>query len=123
MRTTSIASGVVTRRPPRNSAVDAEPAEHRRDLRAAAVHHDHPDPAQAEEDDVVGEGGLELVVDHRVAAVLDDDGAAVELLQPRQRLDQGAGAVEGIEDARVPDACSCSSWFAAHVEYSAFSWT
>ena len=51
-----MASGVVTRRPPRNSLVDAEPVEHRGDLRAAAVHDDRAQPGVPQEDDVLREG-------------------------------------------------------------------
>ena len=69
--------------------VEAEPVEHRLDLRAAAVHDDRPQPGQAQEDDVLRERRLELVVDHRVAAVLDDDQGPAEALEPGQRLDQG----------------------------------
>jgi hypothetical protein len=39
-----------------------------------------------------------LRVDHRVAAVLDHDGGAVEPFQPRQRLDQDGGLVGGVHD-------------------------
>ena len=88
IRTTSIASGLVTRRPPLNSLLMPEPAEHLVDLRATAVHDDRPQPGVAQEDDVLGEGGGQLGVDHRVAAVLHDDERAVEALQPGQRLDQ-----------------------------------
>ena len=35
-----------------------------------------------------GERGLELVVDHRVAAVLDHDQGPAEPLEPGQRLDE-----------------------------------
>ena len=69
-------------------AGDAEPVEHRGDLRAAAVHDDRLDAGVAQEHHVGGERPLQLGVDHRVAAVLDDDGGAVEPLQPRQRLDE-----------------------------------
>ena len=72
-------------------ARDAEPVEHRRDLRAAAVHDDGPDADVAQVDHVLGEGALQLVADHGVAAVLDHDDLVVEALQPRQRLDEGRG--------------------------------
>jgi hypothetical protein len=49
------------------------------------VHDDGVDSAVAQEHHVGGEGGLEGVVGHRVAAVLDHDDLAVNLLQPRQR--------------------------------------
>ena len=76
-------------------ALEAQPVEHRRDLRAAAVDDDRPQPGIPEEDDVLGEGGLEGVVDHGVAAVLDDDEGAAEPLEPGQRLDQGLGLALG----------------------------
>ena len=56
IRTTSMASGVVTRRPPLNSLSMPEPLEHRLDLRAAAVHDDGPQAGVPEEGDVLGEG-------------------------------------------------------------------
>ena len=43
------------------------------------------DAAGPQEDHVLGEGAPAGVVDHGVAAVLDDDDVAVELLEPRQR--------------------------------------
>src|SRR5690606_42064988 len=72
-----------------------ELGEHRRDLRAAAVDDDGPDADVVQEDHVGGEGGLEFGVDHRVAAVFDDDGAACEPLQPGQGLDERLGLAEG----------------------------
>ena len=66
--------------------LDAQPVEHRRDLGAAAVHDDHPDAGQAQEDDVLCEGRTQRLVAHRMTAVLHHDRAAVERLQPRQRL-------------------------------------
>ena len=79
-------------------ALDAQALEHRADLRAAAVDDDRPQPGIPQEDDVLGEGGLEGVVGHGVAAVLDDDERAAEALEPGQRLDQGLGL--GLGDAR-----------------------
>src|ERR671920_654173 len=66
-------------------ALDAEPAEHLGDLRATAVHDDGQDAAGPQEDHVLGERPAALVVDHGVAAVLDHDDVAVELLEPGQR--------------------------------------
>ena len=60
-------------------ACDAELFQHRADLRAAAVHHDGMDAAVAQEDHVGGEGRLERVIGHRVAAVLDHDDLVVQL--------------------------------------------
>ena len=45
----------------------------------------------AEEGDVLGEGPLEGLVEHGVAAVLHDDQRPTELFEPRERLDEGGG--------------------------------
>jgi hypothetical protein len=95
--------------PARERPLDAEPVQVGVDLRAAAVHHDDPDPGVPQEHDVFRERVAEHSVGHRVAAVLHDDGPAVEALQPRQRLDQrGRLVVRG---------------HAVHVEYAEFSCT
>ena len=39
-----------------------------------------------EQHDVLGEAGFELLVFHRIAAILDDEGLAVEALKIGQRL-------------------------------------
>ena len=67
-------------------AVDAEPAEHRGDLRAAAVDDDRAQTGRSQEDDVLREGPLELVVDHGMAAVLENDDGAGEPAEPGQGL-------------------------------------
>ena len=46
-----------------------------------------------------GERALQLVVDHGVAAVLDDDGPAVEALQPGQRLDRASAGLAAASSA------------------------
>ena len=61
-------------------ALDAEAVEHRRDLRAAAVHDDRADAGVAQVDHVLGEGALQFLADHGVAAELDDDDLVVEAL-------------------------------------------
>ena len=78
--------------------LDAEPVEHRGDLRAAAVHDDRAEAGEPEEGDVLGEGPLEGVVGHRVAAVLHHHDLAVVALQPRQRAGEGGrlGRVGGV---------------------------
>lgn len=81
------------------------------DLRAAAVDDDRLESCVPQEDHVLGEGGLQLLVDHGVAAELDDDGLAVVAGQPGQRLDEGLrlgerGVLAG-----------------AHELYALFSWT
>jgi hypothetical protein len=63
---------------------DAEPFQHLGDLRAAAVDDDRADADQAEIDYILGERVEQLRVDHRVAAELDHERLAVELLQPGQ---------------------------------------
>ena len=79
---------MVTRNPPLKSPCDAEPAQHGADLRAAAVHHDGMDAAVAQKRHVGGEGAPQRVVGHGVAAVLDHDDLAVQLLEPRQGFGQ-----------------------------------
>lgn len=69
-------------------ADDAVGLEGAADLRAAAVHDDGLQSGVPQEDDVLGEGGLEILVDHGVAAELDDDGPAVVPGQPGQGLDE-----------------------------------
>lgn len=75
-------------------ADDAVLVEGGADLRAAAVHDDRLEPGVMQEDDVLGEGGLQVLVDHGVAAELDDDGLAVVADQPGQRLDEDLGLGE-----------------------------
>lgn len=82
------------------------------DLGAAAVHHDGLQPGVPQEDDVLGEGGLQLLVDHGVAAELDDDGPAVVPGEPGQRLD---------EDLRLRQRVVLPR--GAHELYALFSWT
>ncbi|BCB74326.1 hypothetical protein Pflav_007360 [Phytohabitans flavus] len=78
-------------------ALDPEPVEHRRDLRAAAVHDDRLEPGVPQEDHVGRERLLQLGFDHRVAAVLHHDRGTVETGQPRQRLDEGGRFLLGAE--------------------------
>jgi hypothetical protein len=49
------------------------------DLRTAAVHHDRIHADQLQQDDVAREAVLQAFVGHRIAAVFDDDGLAVEI--------------------------------------------
>ena len=67
---------------------DTQALEHRTDLRSAAVEDDRPQPHLVEEEDIGREGPLEALVDHGVAAVLDDDGRALVGAQPRHRLQE-----------------------------------
>ena len=64
------------------------------DLRAAAVHDHRVHADQLEQHHVVGKAALEALVGHRVAAVLDDDGLAVEALDVGQRLGEDLGFVD-----------------------------
>ena len=66
-----MASGEVTRRPPLERALHAEPVEMGGDLRAAAVHHDRAEAGVPQEHHVLREFGAQVVVGHGVAAVLD----------------------------------------------------
>ena len=73
---------------------DVQPGEHLRDLRAAAVDDHRVHAAPLHEHDVGGEGLLQLLVDHGVAAVLDHHGLAGVRLQPGQRLGQDRGLLD-----------------------------
>ncbi|MDQ0841647.1 hypothetical protein QFZ68_001327 [Streptomyces sp. V1I6] len=93
-------------------ADQAVPVERRGDLRAAAVHDDRLEAGVAQEDDVLGEGRLQVLVDHGVAAELDDDGLAVVAGEPRQGLDEDLCLGQrGVLPGR------------AHELYALFSWT
>ena len=74
------------------------------DLRAAAVDHHHPDPHQVQEDDVADDGAAQLLGDHGVAAVLDDDGLAVPFLNVGQGLHQDGGALHIVVHVHWVDA-------------------
>ena len=56
------------------------------DLRTAAMHHDRIHADLLHQHQVPGEAVLELLIDHRVAAVLDDQGLAAVALNVGQRL-------------------------------------
>jgi hypothetical protein len=91
----------VTRMPLYELALDAELLEQAFDLRTAAVHHHRIHSDQLEQHDVAREPGLQLGVDHRVAAELDDDRLAVKAADIRQRLGKDPGFVDGVIDWRV----------------------
>ena len=66
------------------------------DLRPAAVHHHGLHPGVAQVDHVLGEGALQVGVDHGVAAELHDDDLVVEALEPRESLDEHGGLGGGL---------------------------
>jgi hypothetical protein len=76
------------------------------------VHDDRPEAGVVQEDDVLGERGLERLVHHGVAAELDDDGLAAVAGQPGQGLDEDLGLGQGGVFPRR-----------AHELYALFSWT
>ena len=78
------------------------------DVGAAAVDDDRVEADVLEQHDVGRERLAQRLVAHRRAAVLDHDGAAVELADVGQRLEQGLDARRGLR---------------AHVVYSALSLT
>ena len=61
------------------------------DLRASAVHDDRIHADQLQQHDVMREGFLQVLIDHRVAAVFDDDRLAMEPTDIRQRLGKDVG--------------------------------
>ena len=73
----------------------ADLLEEARDLRAAAVHDDGADADVLHQRDVLHDLLLEVLVDHRIAAVLDDDGLAIEFLDVGQRLDEDGCLILG----------------------------
>jgi len=90
------------------------------DLRPAAMDDDRAQPGVAQESHVLREPDAQVLLGHRVAAVLDHHGLAVEPAEPRQRLDQrggldGGGGAAGLVHALFGDD--------RHVEYAEFSWT
>src|SRR5215467_4192772 len=102
-------------------AVQAEPGQVRGDLRPAPVHHDRAEPGVPQEHHVLGEGTAQRVVGHHMAAVLDDDGLAVERVQPGQRLDERSGL--GHRRLRPANPGSGFAHRRGHVGYAEFSWT
>src|SRR5687768_11460240 len=70
----------------------AQPLHQRADRRAAPVHDDGIDADQLEQNDVEGEGLLEVGLVHGRAAVLDDDGLAAELPDVRERFHEDLDA-------------------------------
>ena len=69
--------------------------EHGADLGPAAVNEHHPDTHGGEQDYVLHDGGFQLVADHGVASVFDDDGLARVLFNIRQGLGKNLSPVGG----------------------------
>jgi len=67
--TISMVAASVMRRPAANS-MNAEPLQHGRDLRSAAMHHHRIDGGHAQENDVAREGFRQVFVAHGMAAIL-----------------------------------------------------
>ena len=70
------------------AARDSQFVEELVDLRPAAVHHHGINADVFQENDVLGEAFLQLLVHHGVAAVLDDEGLAIEALKIGKRFHQ-----------------------------------
>ena len=84
----------VMRKPGGEFRLDAEPLEHGRDLRPAAMHHHRIDRGLLQQHDVAGKGFGGFLGAHGMAAIFDDDGFLVILLHMRQRFRQDAGLIE-----------------------------
>ena len=84
------------------------------DLGAAPVHQHGPDPDAREQNQIVDHAGLERGVDHRRAAVLDDDRLAAEALEVGEGLGEHGDAVEGgvglVCEGRVGSGGGGSFW-------------
>ena len=78
-------------------ALLADAGEQAFDLRTAAMDDDDVESDQLEQDDIAREALLEMIVGHRVAAVLDDDGLAVEALDVGERFGENGGLDAGGE--------------------------
>jgi hypothetical protein len=65
-------------------------------LRRSSICGHRVDADELQQHDVVGEARLEPVLRHRVAAVLDDDGLAVEAADVRQRLGEDLRLLGGL---------------------------
>ena len=67
------------------------PFEHLTDLRTTAVNHHYPDSHQAQQDDVTHDGPPQLLRDHGIAAIFDNNGLSSKLLNIGQSLHQSLG--------------------------------
>ena len=101
-------------------ALDAHLLQQVADLRAAAVHDHGVHADQLQHHDVAREAGLQVGVGHRVAAVLDDDGAIVEAADVGQRLGEDLrleGGVDGVDrhgDGAPGGACERGELYPMH---------
>jgi len=77
-------------------ALFADPAQQVFDLGTAPMDHHHIHPHQLQQHHVPGEGLLQVLVGHGVAAVFDHDGFAVEAFDVGQGLGQDVGLEAGI---------------------------
>ena len=68
--------------------LNAQSLKHVRDLRASAMHHNRMQADLSQKNHIFSETGFEMIVDHRIAAIFDDDALSGEFLKPWQRLDQ-----------------------------------
>ena len=79
--------------------LNAEPLQHGRDLRPAAMHHDRIDGGLFQQHDVAGERLGGFLGAHGMAAIFDDDGFLVIALHMRQRFGQHAGLIMRDDDS------------------------
>ncbi len=81
--------------------LDAEPLQHGRDLRTAAMDHHRIDRGLLKQHDIARECLGEVFRAHGVAAIFDDDGFFVVLLHMRECFGQNAGLIERTDGWRV----------------------
>ena len=77
---------------------DAELFEHRIDLRPSSVDDDRTQACEAQEDDILGERGRQVRVDHRVAAEFHHHRCPMESPQPGQGTGENRCLVLGVVD-------------------------
>ena len=78
------------------AALDLQTIQHLGDLRTAAMHHHRIDAHLLDQHDVAGEDAGELVIDHGMTTIFDDEGLARIALHIGQRLGQGARRAQPI---------------------------
>ena len=72
----------------------ADFVEHAGNVRTAAVNDDGIDADKLEQCDVIHDGLLELVIDHCISAVLDDESLSAHLLDVRKCFDEDRSPVD-----------------------------